>query len=117
MKADKEERREEIERQIGSLASKIDTNQARMEERLRETVNSVRSELDEKIEKTQAELRTVEASLDARARNLEVGLEIMKADFITNLTLANLAARPIHRETLAQKRGMEETIETNKREF
>jgi hypothetical protein len=42
---------EKIERQIGSLASKMDTNQARMEERLREAVNSVRSELDEKIEK------------------------------------------------------------------
>jgi hypothetical protein len=31
--------------------------------------------------------------------------------------MVNLGARPIHRETLAQKCGMEETIETNKREF
>jgi hypothetical protein len=80
-------------------------------------VNSVRSELDEKIEKTQADLRTVEASLDIRARKLEVSLENMKTDFITNLTMANLGARPIQRETLAQKCCMEETSETNKREF
>jgi hypothetical protein len=142
-KANKEERKEEMERQIGSLASKMDTNeakeepdrkadqemmeanQARMEESLKEAmrvavsaiegkmeaaVNTVRSELDEQIEKTQAELRTVEASLDIRA--LEVNLDNMRTDFITNLTMVNLGARPIHKETLAQKCDMEETVET-----
>jgi hypothetical protein len=154
MKEDKEERKEEVERQIGSLASDMkadkeerkeetkanrkadqemmEGNQARMEERLKEAmrvtvsaiegkmeaaVNSVRSELDEKIEKTQAELRTVEASLDIRARKLEVTLENMKTDFITNLTMVNLGATPINTEALTQKCGVEETTATNKREF
>jgi vacuolar-type H+-ATPase subunit I/STV1 len=81
----------------------MEANQARMKERLKEAtrvtvsviegkmeaaVNSVRSELDEKIEKTQAKLRTVEASLDIRVRKLEVSLENMKTDFITNLTMS-----------------------------
>jgi hypothetical protein len=39
----------------------------------------------------------------------------MRAEFITNLTMIDLGAKPINRETLAQQQSMEEKIETNKR--
>jgi hypothetical protein len=143
MKADKEERKEERKADQAKAEANLTTPMqevkagkeeimARMEDSLKEAmrvtvsaiegkmeaaVNSVLSELDEKIEKTQAELRTVGASLDIRARKLEASLENMKTDFVMNLTMVNLGARSINREALAQKCGVEETTETNKHEF
>jgi hypothetical protein len=54
---------ERMERQISFLASKMDINQAQMEERPKEAVNAIRSELDEGIEKTPVELQAEEVSL------------------------------------------------------
>jgi hypothetical protein len=41
----------------------------------------------------------------------------MRTDFLANVTMVNLGAGPINRETLTQQRSMEEKMETDKREF
>jgi hypothetical protein len=106
-----------MEAAVNSIRSALDEKIQSRIENVMKCVDHKKQEIAEKIEKTQAELRTVEASLDIRARKLEENLENMRTGFITSLTMVNLGARPINRETLAQQCSMEETIETNNREF
>lgn len=99
-----------------NLVSQIESNQAETEVKLKEMSEEVQSTRSQ-LEKTQVELQAVEVSLDTRAKKLEEDVENMRADFITNLTMVNLGAKPIDRENLALHHSMEEKIETNKREF
>jgi hypothetical protein len=95
-----------------------------IKDKMEAAVNSIRSELDEKIQsqienimKCVDHKTQVDASLDIWASKLQENLENMRTDFIMNLTTVNLGARPINRKILTQQCSMEETIETNKREF
>jgi hypothetical protein len=108
---------EKMEAAVHSIQSDLNEKIQRRMENVVECVDHKTQELTERIEKTQLELQAVEVSLDTRVRKLEENLENMRTDFITNLTMVHLGAKPTNRETLTQLRSMEEKIETNKREL